>query len=92
MPESSAVPWQQPGHPSVRVAPTGGTVYPFELAIGDHTDTRLPMTEAALRHLRDALTALLAHPPLPTSDDFVADWAKSHHAVVREPGHAVTQH
>ncbi|WP_430784221.1 hypothetical protein, partial [Actinoplanes sp. G11-F43] len=78
-------PWQQPGHPNVRVAPTGGAVYPFELAVGDHTDTRVPMTKAALRNLRDALTAILAQPEPADPADFVTDWARVNHAVVRDP-------
>jgi hypothetical protein len=70
--------WQ---HPMVRVEAAPSTVYPYLLQVGDHDPVRVPMTAAALRSLRDALSALLAA-PAPESDDFVTEWAAAHGAVV----------
>ncbi|MEU4419264.1 hypothetical protein AB0F81_01455 [Actinoplanes sp. NPDC024001] len=77
-----ARPWQQAGHPLVRVEATADTIYPYALQIGDHATTRIPMTAAALRSLRDALTALLAHTTPAAAEDFVNDWATAHGAMV----------
>lgn len=77
-----SAPWQQPGHPSIRVEPAPSTVYPFVLEIGEHDTVRVPMTAAAIGALRDALTALLVHVTPETSQDFVTDWARTHGATV----------
>ncbi|UQU67797.1 hypothetical protein COUCH_16635 [Couchioplanes caeruleus] len=80
-------PWQQAGHPPIRLEPTSDPVYPYALQIGDHTATTLAMTAAGVRALRDALTALLAHTTPAETEDFVAEWARAHNAVVAEtPG------
>ncbi|GIE54448.1 hypothetical protein Ani05nite_79820 [Amorphoplanes nipponensis] len=77
-------PWQQGGHPPIRVEPTADPVYPYALEIGDYATTTLAMTTAGVRALRDALTALLAHTSPAETQDFVADWARAHNAVVAE--------
>jgi hypothetical protein len=75
---AAAPAWQ---HPLVRAEAAESTVYPYLLYVGDHDPVRVPMTAAALRSLRDALTALLAEPQ-PEPGDFVAEWAAAHGAVV----------
>jgi hypothetical protein len=70
------------GHPLVRVHSTEGTIYPFTLEFGDYATEQVPMTAAAVRDLRDALTEVLARTPQAQSPDFVAEWAQTHHARV----------
>ena len=79
-----AAPWQQAGSPLVRVAPTGSTIHPFMLRVGDHDTIEVPMTAAALRSLHTALTALLTTTTPAEPADFVADWARAHGASVRD--------
>jgi hypothetical protein len=81
------LPWHQPGHPLVRVEATVDTIYPYAVRVGDHTNTRIPLTAAALRTLRDALTALLEAMTPAEPEDFVTAWAEAHGAEVRHSPH-----
>ncbi|MGA5299572.1 hypothetical protein ACPCHT_06555 [Nucisporomicrobium flavum] len=75
-------PWQQAGHPVIRLEPTADPVYPYALQVGDYSATTVAMTAAGVRALRDALDALLAHAAPAETEDFVAEWARANNAVV----------
>ncbi|GIF17218.1 hypothetical protein [Actinoplanes teichomyceticus] len=81
-PPARHVPGQQPGRPSVRVEATGSAVHPYALQVGDHAGLSVPMTAVAVRHLRDALTAVLAGSPPAEPDDFITEWARTYRAAV----------
>ncbi|BCJ49886.1 hypothetical protein Asp14428_13610 [Actinoplanes sp. NBRC 14428] len=76
-------PGQQAGCPPLRAEATSDPIYPYAVRVGYHETVRVPMTAAGLRSLRDSLTALLATGTPEEAEDFVADWARAHHAVVR---------
>jgi hypothetical protein len=79
-----ATPWRQAGSPMVRVESTADPIRPCVLHVnGHHRGTvEVPLTAAGMRSLHDALTALLAAAPPVEPEDFVAQWAQSHGAVV----------
>ncbi|AEV84508.1 hypothetical protein ACWT_3485 [Actinoplanes sp. SE50] len=80
--QHAVTPWQQAGHPPVRVQATSEVVYPFALEVGEHDGIRIPMTAMGMSALRDALDAALSQPRVTEAKDFVAEWAYAHRAVV----------
>ncbi|GLW33755.1 hypothetical protein [Actinoplanes regularis] len=80
-----AVPWAQAGLPRVRVEVTEDPIYPYLLQVGDLAATPIPMTVPAVGALRDALTAALTQAVPAKSEDFVADWARTHGAAIVSP-------